>query len=168
MMFRCVIACLSLSIASYAHAEDASEIFHQSGLPIPRFVSLKSGKINMRIGPGKHYPISWVYKRKQMPVEVVEEFGHWRKTRDIEGTEGWIRSNLLSGTRTALIKEQRRPLFVAPDLGTKILIEVDPLVPGAIEQCTLKWCQLTFDNFTGWAPKDYIWGVYDNEVIESD
>src|SRR6266446_9067351 len=74
-----------------------------SGLPVPRFVSLKSDKVNVHIGPAKNYEVKWVYQRAGLPVEIVAEFENWRRIRDSDGTEGWVYHSLLSGKRTGMV-----------------------------------------------------------------
>src|SRR5690606_41387164 len=73
------------------------------GLPIPRFVSLRANEVNLRAGPGMQYPIEWVYRRPDLPVEVIDEFDNWRKLRDWEGTEGWVHSSMIQAKRTAQV-----------------------------------------------------------------
>lgn len=151
-----------------ALAAEENPMFHQSGLPIPRFVSLKSSEINVRVGPGERYPIAWVYHKRELPVEIFEEFGHWRHIRDSDGAEGWVHATLLSGMRTALIRERARPLYLAPDAASTEVMVVDPLVPGRIEECLIGWCQLRFGDHKGWIRRDYLWGVYEDELYEAD
>jgi len=93
---------LPMSIPAYAQGADSSA-FRSTELPLPRFVSLRSDKVFMRFGPGKQYPIKWVYERKWLPVEIILEFDTWRKIRDHAGEEGWVHQSLLSDRReTAL------------------------------------------------------------------
>ena len=140
-------------------------MFHHSGLPVPRFVSLKSSEVNWRVGPGTRYPIAWVYKRKDWPVEIIEEFGHWRKIRDMEGTEGWVHKGLLSGTRYALTIGDQRPFYIAPDARSAVVMVTQEHVSGRVEQCSERWCQLVIRDRKGWIRRDHIWGVYSDEVI---
>jgi SH3-like domain-containing protein len=77
-----------------------------SGLPVPRFVSLKPGKVNVRAGPTKDNDVTWVYTRAGLPVEVTAEYENWRRVRDWEGAEGWVYHSLLSGRRTAIVIPQ--------------------------------------------------------------
>ncbi len=74
-----------------------------SGLPLPRFASLGSSKINVRVGPGQKYEVAWIFIQNGLPIEIIQEFDAWRKIRDSEGAEGWIHKTLLSGRRTALV-----------------------------------------------------------------
>ena len=91
-----------------------------SGLPIPRFVSLKSDRVNARSGPNKDQDVRWVYTHAGMPVEVTAEFENWRRIRDWEGAEGWVYHSLLSGKRTATVvpktKDELVPLFEKANL----------------------------------------------------
>ena len=90
-----------------------------SGLPIPRFVSLKSDRVNVRGGPNKDQDVRWVYTRAGMPVEITAEFENWRRIRDWEGAEGWVYHSLLSGKRTAVVvpklNSELVPLYDSPD-----------------------------------------------------
>src|SRR5438552_5136033 len=82
---------------------------------LPRFVSLRSDQVNLRVGPGENYPIEWVLTRKEMPVEIVREFQHWRLIRDWQGTEGWVHERMLTGKRAVLVKGGIRTLHRQPD-----------------------------------------------------
>src|SRR6476646_8312916 len=90
-----------------------------SGLPVPRFVSLKSDKVNVRAGPTKDHDVAWVYNRAALPVEITAEFENWRRIRDWEGAEGWVYHSLLSGKRTAVVvpnpKTELVPVYASAD-----------------------------------------------------
>lgn len=137
-----------------------------TGLPVPRFVSLKSDEANVRTGPGERYPISVVYKRAHWPVEIIEEFDHWRKIRDVEGAEGWVNKALLSGERTALIKDKARVLYDKPEDTSVALLRAKPGVMGALIECQKEWCKLQIASRKGWMKKAWIWGVYKLEEFE--
>ena len=77
----------------------------ESGLTLPRFVSLRASEVNMRTGPGTRYPIAWVYKQRNLPVEIVDEFDTWRRIRDWEGSEGWVHQSMLHGRRSIMVVE---------------------------------------------------------------
>lgn len=141
-------------------------MFHQSGQPIPRFVSLKSGEVNMRVGPGKHFPIEWVYKREAYPMEVIEEFGHWRKVRDIENTQGWIHYRLLVSKRTAIVQPANTPLipiYSSNSATSRIVLEAEPGVMLTLHACDTIWCQASVRDYQGWIEKKHLWGVYTDE-----
>lgn len=138
-----------------------------SGLPIPRFVSLASGKVFVRTGPALRYPIKWVYQREHMPVEIIQEFDTWRKIRDMDGDDGWIHQSLLSGDRYAIVKgEVNVALQRAPAKEARPLAQLEPDVIARINECKWAWCQLTSEGYTGWAERKFLWGIYDSEDFD--
>ena len=143
-----------------------------SGLPIPRFVSLKSDKVNVRGGPTKDHEITWMYTRAGLPVEVTAEFENWRRIRDWEGSEGWVYHSLLSGRRTAVVapktkaKDELIPLHDKPDTGSAITAKLQAGVLGTVKRCTNSWCRLTGDGYDGWLPQERLWGVYPDEKVD--
>jgi SH3-like domain-containing protein len=147
------------------------EVFHTSGLPLPRFVSLKDEKTHVRAGPGEKYPIQWVIERKSLPVEIVLEFENWRKIKDIEGQEGWVFQGLLSGERTGLIQAKDKvPVYKKPydkiDKNSILSIYLEPSVLVRIEECEGGWCEIESSGFSGWLQRKYIWGVYESENFD--
>src|SRR6202008_3387717 len=94
-------------VLAACQSASAAEPNGTSGLPIPRFVSLKSDKVNVRAGPTKDHDVAWVYNRAALPVEITAEFENWRRIRDWEGAEGWVYHSLLSGRRTALVSPSK-------------------------------------------------------------
>lgn len=151
--------------AALSYAADSATTTN-SGLPVPRFVALKSAEVNVRTGPGERYPISWVYKRDSMPVEVIEEFDHWRKIRDFQNSEGWVHKNLLDGRRTALVVGETRVLRRGPANDAAPLIRAQAGVIGKLLECSEEWCRLQIQSRKGWLKKTEIWGVYPREERE--
>ena len=137
-----------------------------TNLPMPRFVSLKASEANARRGPSLSHRIDWVFKRKQMPLEIFAEYGNWRRVRDIDGAGGWIHYSLLSGVRSVLVLPDMQPMFARPDADSLVLARFEKNALASLEQCTLKWCQLRAGGYKGWVPKEKIWGVYKNEIKE--
>ncbi len=139
-----------------------------SGLPLPRFVSLKSDRVRVRRGPSTQYQVAWVYRARGLPVEIVAEFENWRRIRDAEGEEGWIRRSLLSGWRTAMIapwrKEERLPLRVRPEREAQTVAMLSSGVIGRVVSCTGNWCRLKVGDYEGWIEQAMLWGVYAGEV----
>ena len=141
-----------------------------SGLPVPRFVSLKSDRVNVRAGPNKDQDVRWVYTRAGMPVEVTAEFENWRRIRDWEGSEGWVYHSLLSGKRTGVVvpksKDELVPLYESADSKSELAARLQSGVVGQIKSCTGKWCEFSGKNFDGWIAQDRVWGAYPNEKVE--
>jgi SH3-like domain-containing protein len=143
-----------------------------SGLPLPRFVSLKTDKVNVHGGPTKDHEVSWVYTRAGLPVEITAEFENWRRIRDWEGAEGWVYHSLLSGRRTASVapkakaKDEVLPLYSKPDSHSGVVAKLQAGVLGAVKRCDGTWCRLTGEGFDGWIEQSRLWGVYPNEKVE--
>lgn len=143
-----------------------AEPYSETGLPLPRFVSLKSGDANMRKGPGVRYPIHWVYKRKHLPMEIINEFGHWRQVRDEEGITGWMNKGMLAAERYVIARGTAQPLHQTPEVGSEVLLQLQPGVIAQLKRCNANWCEVAVADHTGWLAKSGIWGVYSQEVIE--
>jgi SH3-like domain-containing protein len=141
-----------------------------SGLPVPRFVSLKPDRVNVRTGPNKDQDVRWVYTRAGMPVEITAEFENWRRIRDWEGAEGWVYHSLLSGRRTAVIVPRLNndlvPLYEDPNAEAPVVAKLQSGVLGALKSCTGTWCHFVGKNFDGWVRQDRVWGAYPNEKID--
>jgi SH3-like domain-containing protein len=140
-----------------------------SGFPIPRFVSLKAEKINVRRGPSSDHPVAWVFERKGMPVEVVAEFEHWRRIRDSDGEEGWILQSMLSGKRTALVAPwkgaKNTPMLSTADAGAGPVAFLASGAMAEISHCDGKWCELSAGGFDGFVEQTALWGVYPGETV---
>lgn len=146
-----------------------------SGQPLPRFVSLKSDRVNMRTGPGTEYPMQWVYRRAGLPMEVIREFEAWRQVRDSEGATGWVLASLLSSRRTALVEpwlvkaESPEPPLVAlkdddrENAGNVARVEAG--VIANLRTCDGRWCTVTIGAFRGFLQQSKLWGVYKGETV---
>lgn len=145
----------------------AAQAASTSGLQLPRFVSLKSEETNIRTGPGTRYPIQWVYRRSEVPVEVIEEYDLWRKIRDVEGTTGWVHKSMLDGKRYVMITgKEPRLVRTIPETTAKGVLKAEPMVTARLIECLPEWCQIQISGRKGWVEKTYLWGVYPEEVIE--
>ncbi len=156
-----------LFLSSNSLAED-NKIFSNTGLPLPRFVSLAKNETNVRAGPGQKYPIRWVVNRKSLPVEVILEYDNWRKIKDHEGQEGWVFRTLLSGKRTAvIIGNANIPMYEKPfednDKKSRISIKLEPSVNVLVKECSGRWCSINVSGFSGWIERKSLWGVYEHE-----
>ena len=136
-----------------------------SGLPLPRFASLKSDEVNVRTGPGSRYPVDWVFHRKLMPVEIVAEYENWRKIRDWQGASGWVYQGLLSGKRGFIVASKGADLHRTPALSAEIVAKLEPDVMGEIRSCSGDWCRVSAPGVSGWIERTKIWGVYKSEPI---
>ncbi|MBR1398751.1 MAG: hypothetical protein IJ564_01065 [Alphaproteobacteria bacterium] len=141
----------------------------ETGLALPRMVSLRSSLINARSGPGVRYPIEWVYKQKGAPVEIIAEFELWRKIRDWEGSETWVHKAMLSGRRFVKVTTPgENNIYAKPENGAKIIAKAEDGAVGEIEKCPNKdgMCLIKFDSVKGWMPRSALFGIYDNEVVK--
>ena len=147
-----------------------------SGLPLPRFVSLKSDRVNLRQGPGVDYPTAWVFRRAGLPLEVVKEFESWRQVRDAEGATGWVLATMLSGRRTALVLPWEAKAAQGAAASATIrdddsersrpLVEVEAGVLASIISCDGRWCRVSVDGYRGYIEQTKLWGAYRGEVIK--
>ncbi len=138
----------------------------QTGLPLPRFASLRADKVHMRTGPGVRYPVEWVYVFRGMPVEILAEFENWRRVRDWQGSEGWVHRTMLSGRRTALITGGLQPLRSDPYSEASIFARIEEKVLVRILKCEKEWCRVETSGKRGWMRRSHVWGVYSTESIE--
>ncbi len=139
----------------------------QTGLPLPRYVSLRADAVNLRTGPGRRYPIDWVFTRAGLPIQVVAEFEGWRQVRAQDGTSGWIHKSMLSGKRTVTVAGREDRIYRTPDKSAQIAAFVEPGVVAALLDCEEGWCRITVDShrITGWMPQDVLWGILPDEFL---
>ncbi|MGE3230007.1 MAG: SH3 domain-containing protein [Hyphomicrobium sp.] len=164
----------SASAAAAAPAP-APEARSASGLPLPRYVSLKADRVNLRAGPGTEYPTSWVYRRAGLPLEVTKEFEGWREVRDADGASGWVLQSFLSGRRTALVTPwDVKPGTPAPQVPirysdsdkSRSVVVVEAGVIANIHYCDGTWCSVSVDRYRGYMRQKLLWGVYPNETVK--
>lgn len=137
-----------------------------TNLPIPRFVSLKAREANLRRGPSLSHRIDWVFKQRGYPLEVVAEYGHWRRVRDNEDAMGWIHYSLISGVRMAVITDDTADLHRKPDGSSRLNAHAERGVIVRLLACEPAWCQASSGGQKGWVLKSSLWGVYDHEILE--
>ena len=137
-----------------------------SGLKVPRFVSLSANEANMRAGPGENYPIVWVYQRKGLHVEVIAEYNIWRQVRAVEGVTGWFNKNLISGKRTALVRDTLVTGFADADERSRAVFRLEAGVSVPLLSCKGFWCRVEAAGRKGYVPRRSLWGLYPNEDIE--
>jgi SH3-like domain-containing protein len=170
-------ACLCAGAAFPAFAVGEASAGKVTGFPVPRYVSLKTDRVNLREGPSKEHRTAWVFQRAGLPVEIIAEFETWRRIRDADGTEGWVLHSLLSGRRTALVtpwvKGDVKPVPLLERAGDRaeVVARLQPGVIANVKQCGGAWCRIIVPQSDGGALDGYIrqdrlWGVYPNEKVE--
>ncbi len=164
VLFRGVLIALCavgilLCVAPAVYAQD---------LAIPRFVSFRRSDVNLRTGPGNRYPIKFVYRMKNYPVEVIDEYELWRQIREVDGTVGWVHRRMLSSGRFAVVTEDTT-LRRHADSSTSPVAFVQKGALGKLEECQVDSCRLSFSfngkNYEGWLNKEDFYGAYSRETF---
>jgi len=167
-----VFMTVMMMIGTAAGAAEQTAVGSATGLPVPRFVSLKSDRVTVRAGPTKDQDVRWVFTRLALPVEVTAEFENWRRIRDREGAEGWVYHSLLSGRRTVLVEPRTKsqdellPLHSGAGEASPVVARLQPGVMGSVKRCSGSWCRIVGTGFDGWIEQDRLWGVYPDEKVE--
>src|SRR3979411_2308061 len=159
---------LGASVSTGFSAKESGQT--TSGLPLPRYVSLKSDHVNVRAGRAKDNEVAWVFTRSGLPVEITAEFENWRRVRDSEGAEGWVYHSLLSGRRTAVItmktRDELAPLYDRADQASAVSARLQAGVVAQVKRCVAGWCHVTGNGFDGWIEQQRLWGVYADEKVD--
>lgn len=175
MIKSCAALAIGLMMAAgCAQFAEAQAAKGASGLPLPRFVTLKSKRVNLRIGPSSDYAVSWLYTRAGLPVEIIQEYDNWRQVRDADGTEGWVNQSLLSGTRAAIaapwMKGKGKDVYVNmrhdPLPSSSVIAKLEPGVILDVRECNGNWCKASTDGAEGWVAQSEIWGAYPGEAFK--
>ena len=153
---------LTIFFTKICHAEVGKE----TGLDIPRYVSLKSNDANIRIGPSTNYPIVIKYIQKSYPLKIVEEYDDWRRIEDFNKNNGWIHKSLISGKRTGIILSiTDDKILVYNTIRGKVIGNIGKGNIVFINKCKIDWCLISINEYNGWIYKKNIWGVGDTEII---
>lgn len=154
-----IIIFILISFA-YAHISPAAP----NNLAVPRFVSIKFNEVNARTGPENDCPIEWVFVKKNEPVEVIAEFGQWRKIRDIKGEGGWVHSTVIIGNRSVIVVSKNPILLLkAPGKYENAVAKLLPEIRCSLNKCEKEWCQITCKSYKGWVSRKFLWGIYPEE-----
>ncbi len=168
MKIRNIISAFMVPLIMFTFSAAAPAVAGDKGpvtnLPVPRFVSMKASKGNVRRGPSLTHRIDWVFKRRDMPLRITAEHGHWRRVEDRDGMGGWVHYSLLSGTRTVLVEKDMLSLHARPDANAPITAALELGVVARLGDCGEEWCELRSGGFKGWAPKARVWGVAASEI----
>lgn len=173
MFVRAIATLCLILVPGFAAAAETP-----SGLPLPRYVTTRSTPINVRVGPGTKYDVSWVYKVAGTPVEIIQEFDVWRKIRDVDGSEGWVHQNMLSGVRAGYVSNEagaQVPIRVSADEEAGVAAIVTAGFPVKIQSCDGNWCAVVATDhsseghpasYAGFLPEADLWGVYKGESFD--
>ena len=164
MQTAILVVCLNATVSIAQQNDAGPAIGPETNLPLPRFVSLRANEANVRRGPSLSHRIDWVFKRRDMPLQVIAEYGHWRRVIDRDGQGGWVHYRMLSGARTVVIENDQTALRSRPEDNALENAMLDPGVVARLEECTPDWCELTAGGYRGWVPKSALWGVADAEI----
>lgn len=150
-------------------AKEAPDKGSVTGLPLPRFASLRADEVNMRAGPGTRYPIEWVYKRRDLPVEIEREFEVWRLVQDPDGTKGWVHQATLTGRRSFIVGAADATLRRSAEDDAAPVAILKPGVIGHIRTCdhATNWCQVQVADYRGWLRRSEFWGTLDGEAVSN-
>lgn len=157
---------LTTSFATPVLAAGDEDMGKVTNRPIPRYVSMKASEGNVRRGPSLTHRIDWVFKRRDMPLRITAEHGHWRRVEDRDGMGGWVHYSLLSGSRTVLVEKDMLTLHARPDETAPVTAALELGVVARVSECGGEWCMLRSGGFKGWAPKARLWGVQPQEVFD--
>jgi SH3-like domain-containing protein len=155
----------ALPVAAAPAAEAAKP--SASGAALPRWASLRSDEVNLRTGPGTRYPVEWVYKRRDLPVEIEREFEVWRLVQDQDGVKGWVHQATLTGRRGFVVKGAERVLRRSASEDAGAVAVLKPGVVGRIRSCEAgkAWCEMQVGEYRGWLKRDDVWGIYPGEAV---
>lgn len=140
-----------------------------TGLPLPRFVSLRTDDVNFRAGPGTRYPVEWVYRRRDLPVEIEREFDVWRLVRDPQNNRGWVHTATLSSRRTIMVTgDAAQSLRSAARDDAALVAKLEPGVVGRLRSCQAAsdWCQVQVKEYKGWMRRKAFWGTLPGEAVQ--
>jgi SH3-like domain-containing protein len=163
--WRSAAGAIALVLVVWSAGPAFPQAGRSTGLPLPRFVSLAADRVNVRFGPGKQYPVNWVFGRKGLPVEITAEFDTWRKIRDFDGEEGWIHSSLLSSRRTIMVLGEARSLRRTPGTDARVVLRAEPGVIGTLFDCEETWCRVEIEGRRGWLQRSEFWGTRPGEIV---
>jgi len=139
-----------------------------SKLPVPRFVSLRTDKVNFRAGPGFQYPVNWVYQRDGLPVEIIGEFDVWRQVLAPDGGTGWVHEATIRAHRTFIVTANQAALRASADPGANVVAYLQNGVTGNLISCdgVSDFCKADAGRVTGYLAREDFWGVFPGEIVK--
>ncbi len=159
---------LVLTILLFAYGISARAAILELSPEETRFAAMRADKVNARSGPNIRYPIEWIYQQQNYPVEIIAEYDQWRKIKDYEGTVSWVRKNLLTNARYALVIEPgENNIYEKDSLNADVLARVENGVVAKLKKCNLSFCRLQFENnIEGWMPRSVLYGIKKGEEFK--
>lgn len=139
-----------------------------TGLPVPRFVSLRSDEVNVRAGPGFQYPVNWVYQRKGLPIEIIGEFNVWRHILAPDGGTGWVHEATIRAQRGFYVTATEAPMRSSPNSGASVVAYLKHGVSGFLMRCTATsaYCKVATEFHTGYIARSDFWGAFPGETVK--
>ena len=151
-----------LAAMAVSGAARAAERQTHSGMPVPRFVSLKFDKVNARAGPGDDHRLLWVYRVRGLPLQVVAETSEWRRVCDPQGQTVWVHKRTVDGRRTVMNTSRLAvELFSKPKPAAKATAYLNSQSTAALDRCDKGWCRVHLDGASGWVREGALWGTLD-------
>jgi SH3-like domain-containing protein len=157
-----LFAGLAVLLISVAEAGDSPGVRREtpSGLPVPRYVSLKFGEVNARAGPGDDYRLLWTYRARGLPLQVIAETSNWRRVCDPEGAVAWVHQRTVDTRRTVMrVRPDPAPIRRRPDARAGVVAELAGRTVASLDMCRDGWCRVAAGGVKGWTPAAGLWGV---------
>lgn len=137
-----------------------------TGLPVPRWVSVKAQRLNVRRGPSLEHDVLWTYVKPGVPLEVIAEYDSWRRIRDADGSTGWVRAALLDGRRNVVVTGRVNTAILSrPQADANAIAYAQPGLVAKLVACEGEWCEISTRGYDGFVVRDRLWGVYERETI---
>ena len=138
-----------------------------TGLPVPRWVTVKAQRLNVRRGPSLERDVLWTYVRPGMPIEVIAEYDTWRRIRDIDCATGWVKASMLDGRRSVIVTGRvNTALLNAPKADSDAVAFAAPGLVAKLVGCSGEWCEISTRGYDGYVVRDRLWGVYAGETVK--
>jgi SH3-like domain-containing protein len=133
-----------------------------SGLPVPRYVSLKFDAVNARAGPSDDHRLLWVFHARGLPVQVVAETSDWRRVCDPDGGVSWVHKRTTDGRRMVMrVQPGPTPIRSRPRPDGQVTAYLAPRALAALDRCDKDWCKIRVGRASGWAAASALWGSAD-------
>ncbi len=156
------LAALVLAACSPAAKDPAAEAAREnpSGLPVPRYVTLKSDPVKARSGPSDDHRVVWLFHARGLPVQVVGETKDWRRICDPDGGLSWVNKLVTDGRRAVMRTQQTpAPILSAPRDGAAPAAYLAPRALAALDRCQGDWCKVKIGSVSGWVQAGAVWGI---------